>query len=97
MTPSRGIGRGDGARLRSAPRCGARTRKGTSCAAPAISCRARCRMHGGTAGSGAPQGNRNAFRDGFHTAAARARRRAMNAFIAEMTSAVARLEQEARV
>ena len=43
-------------------------------AAPAIRRRARCRMHGGAAGSGAPPGNRNAFKGGFHTAAARLER-----------------------
>src|SRR5262245_39253811 len=31
----------------SAPRCGARTRRGTSCQAPAIRGRRRCRLHGG--------------------------------------------------
>lgn len=94
MTAARGIGRGDVSRLRAAPRCGARTRRGTSCAAPRCHGRVRCRMHGGAAGSGAPVGNRNALKDGFYTAAARLRRRAMNAFIREMTAAVARLERE---
>ena len=89
MTASRGIGRGNGERLRAAPRCGARTRKGTACAAPRCHGRPRCRMHGGAARSGAPVGNRNALKDGFYTAAERARRRAMNAFIADMNAAVA--------
>ena len=30
-----------------APRCGARTRNGNPCGAPAIRGKARCRMHGG--------------------------------------------------
>jgi hypothetical protein len=94
VTASRGVGRGNAARLVAASRCGARTRKGAPCAAPAMRGRVRCRMHGG-AGSGAPVGNRNALRDGFHTASARAERRAMNAFITEMNSAVARLEAKA--
>jgi hypothetical protein len=47
-------------------------------------------------GRGHPPGNRNAFKDGFHTAAARAERRAMSAFITEMSSAVARLERDSR-
>ena len=38
--------------------------------------------------------DRNALKDGFYTAAERARRRAMNAFIADMNAAVARLERE---
>ena len=95
MTAARGIGRGNAARLRASPRCGACTRRGTACAAPAVHGRARCRMHGGAAGSGAPRGNRNALKDGYHSAAARARRRALNAFIRAMTAAVARLERDA--
>jgi len=95
MTAARGIGRGNGARLRASPRCCACTRRGTACAAPAVRGRTRCRMHGGAAGSGAPRGNRNALKDGYHTAAARTRRRALNAFIRAMTAAVARLEREA--
>jgi hypothetical protein len=42
-----------------APRCGARTRKGTPCQSPAAGGRKRCRMHGGAKGSGAPSGPRN--------------------------------------
>lgn len=53
-------------------------------------------MHGGAAGSGAPSGNRNALKDGYHAAAARAARRDMNRFIADMTAAVARLEVDVR-
>ena len=49
--------------LASAPRCGARTRAGAPCRSPAVGGQARCRMHGGK-GSGAPRGNRNAFRHG---------------------------------
>lgn len=33
--------------VRSAPRCGARTRRGTACECPAIRGKARCRLHGG--------------------------------------------------
>ncbi|WP_370160928.1 HGGxSTG domain-containing protein [Limimaricola soesokkakensis] len=43
-------------------RCGARTRKGTPCQAPAVAGKARCPMHGGAAGSGAPKDNRNAMK-----------------------------------
>lgn len=49
-------------------RCGAKTRKGTPCMAPAVQGVARCRMHGGAKGSGAPLGNQNAFKHGAHTA-----------------------------
>jgi hypothetical protein len=52
--------------MNEAPRCGARTRAGTSCQSPAISGKARCRMHGGK-GSGALKRNRNAFRHGAYT------------------------------
>lgn len=49
------------------PRCGAKTRKGTACQSPAISKRKRCRMHGGSNGSGAPIGSQNALKHGFNT------------------------------
>jgi hypothetical protein len=52
--------------MNEAPRCGARTRAGTPCQSPAISGKARCRMHGGKK-SGAPRGNRNAVRHGVFT------------------------------
>lgn len=32
---------------RAAPRCGARTRAGTACNAPAMANKVRCRLHGG--------------------------------------------------
>lgn len=51
-------------------RCGARTRKGTPCQAPAVQGKVRCRMHGGANGSGAPKGNRNALKTGLYTAEA---------------------------
>ena len=54
-----------------APRCGARTRAGTPCKAPAVRGRKRCRMHGGARGSGAPRGKRNGrYRHGRATVAA---------------------------
>lgn len=43
--------------MHSSPRCGARTRRGTACLAPAM-VNGRCRMHGGSA-TGAPKGDRN--------------------------------------
>lgn len=59
-----------------APRCGARTRKGSACAAPAIAGAARCRMHGGC-GSGAPQDNTNARKHGAYDRDMRQRRAQM--------------------
>lgn len=50
-----------------APRCGAKTRWGPPCRAPAVAGRRRCRMHGGAKGSGAPLGNSNALKHGLHT------------------------------
>ena len=47
------------------PRCGARTRSGGSCRAPAVRGKKRCRMHGGVPRSGAPSGNRNARKHGL--------------------------------
>jgi len=55
--------------LASAPRCGARarTRGGSPCRSPAVRGSRRCRMHGGK-GSGAPRGNRNAWKHGAFAA-----------------------------
>jgi hypothetical protein len=49
------------------PRCGAKTRKGGVCKAPAVQGKKRCRMHGGAPGSGAPKNNKNAFKHGLYT------------------------------
>lgn len=57
------------------PRCGAKTRRGTPCLAPAVLGKRRCRMHGGAAGSGAPEGNKNALKHGLYTKEAIAERR----------------------
>ena len=69
--------------MRAAPRCGAKTRAGPPCRAPCVRGKGRCRMHGGAAGSGAPAGNRNAYRHGFYAAAERARWRRLRLFAAE--------------
>ena len=56
------------ANLRSAPRCGAKSRAGTPCQAPALRGRKRCRLHGGWS-PGAPSGSRNGnFTEGNWTA-----------------------------
>jgi glucans biosynthesis protein len=47
-------------------RCGARTRKGAPCQAPAVKGKTRCRMHGGARGSGAPAGNQNRLCHGLY-------------------------------
>lgn len=58
-------------------RCGAKTRRGSPCRAPAVGGKKRCRMHGGAAGSGAPVGNQNALKSGFYTKKAIAQRHAI--------------------
>lgn len=60
--------------MRASRRCGARTRQGGACCAPAMRGKSRCRMHGGVPGSRAPRGNRNAWKHGFFTRAAVAER-----------------------
>ena len=54
-------------RLNAAPRCGAKTRRGNPCKAPAANGKGRCRMHDGAKGSGAPKGNQNAFKHGAYS------------------------------
>jgi len=46
------------------PRCGAKTRAGIPCKAPAMA-NGRCRMHGGMS-PGPPKDNQNAFKHGFY-------------------------------
>ena len=53
--------------LAEAPRCGAKTRSGKPCEAPAVKGKLRCRMHGGNS-PGAPKGNKNAFKHGLYAA-----------------------------
>ena len=50
-----------------APRCGAKTRRGTSCLSPAVKNHSRCRLHGCGKGSGAPKGNQYALKHGQST------------------------------
>ncbi|RDV01761.1 hypothetical protein DXH95_14285 [Sphingorhabdus pulchriflava] len=69
--------------MRLARRCGAKTRNGGFCATPAVKGRARCRMHGGAVGSGAPMDNQNALKKGLYTAKAIAERREIAALIRE--------------
>ncbi|WP_271601726.1 HGGxSTG domain-containing protein [Bradyrhizobium sp. CCBAU 45384] len=56
--------------MRTSRRCGAQTRNGDACRAPALRGRMRCRMHGGAWGSGAPDGNSNALKHGYFTSEA---------------------------
>jgi hypothetical protein len=65
------------------PRCGAKTRSGGSCRAPAVRGKKRCRMHGGTPKSGAPRRNRNARKHGLFTRDTIAARKRVQAMLAD--------------
>ena len=65
------------------PRCGARTRRGGPCRAPAVRGKRRCRMHGGAHGSGAPKANQNARKHGLFTREAIEERRRIQALLGE--------------
>jgi hypothetical protein len=67
--------------MHQSPRCHARTRHGTPCRQPAVTGKARCRMHGGADGIGGQPGNRNALKHGLYTAEAIAQRREIAALI----------------
>ncbi|HAU0708814.1 TPA: hypothetical protein JBH02_13585 [Legionella pneumophila] len=58
----------------SAARCGAKTKgnHGQPCRCPAVRGKARCRVHGGARGSGAPRYNLNALKHGEATGEAKA-------------------------
>lgn len=63
--------------LTSALLCQARNRAGKPCRCPAMRGKARCRLHGGASGSGAPQGEPNGmWRHGGYTSEAIALRQA---------------------
>jgi uncharacterized protein YjcR len=65
------------------PRCGAKTRTSGACRSPAVRGRKRCRMHGGTPGSGAPKANQNARTHGRFTRDAIAERGRIQALLSE--------------
>jgi hypothetical protein len=52
-----------------APRCGAKTKRNNSnpCRSPAVRGKARCRIHGGSKGSGGQCGNKNALKHSYKT------------------------------
>ncbi len=63
-------------------RCGAKTRSGRPCRSPAVTGKARCRMHGGAKGSGAPKGERNgSYKHGGFTCEAIAERKQLRELI----------------
>ncbi|WP_354086300.1 HGGxSTG domain-containing protein [Bradyrhizobium sp. S3.3.6] len=69
--------------IRASLRCGAQTRNGGACRAPALRGKTRCRMHGGAWGSGAPFGNSNAVKHGFFTGEAIEERKLVRAVLTE--------------
>ena len=80
------------AAMQSGPRCGAKTRAETPCKAPVVTGKKRCRMHGGAAGSGAPKGNRNAFKTGLHAKEEKERRRYIRELMRQSRKLLAELE-----
>jgi len=79
-------------RMNRSLQCGARTRAGKPCRSPAVRGKRRCRMHGGARGSGAPIGNKNAFRHGLYSGEAIALRRIVSELIRTARDTVAKLE-----
>jgi len=80
-----------------APRCGAKTRKGTPCRAPAMA-NGRCRMHGGkSTGPRTPEGlerSRKAnWKHGYYSAESIAMRRYMSQLLRESRSIMGRIEE----
>jgi hypothetical protein len=68
---------------RLAARCGARTRRGTICQAPAMP-NGKCKTHGGKS-PGAPRGERNGnWRGGFYSQKSQAERRRLRDLIRQM-------------
>jgi uncharacterized protein YjcR len=74
-------------------RCGAKTRAGHPCKAPAVKGKNRCRMHGGAAGSGAPINNQNALKHGVYTRQAIEERQALNSMINEYKATLKKFEE----
>ncbi len=80
-----------------APRCGAKTRAGCPCQAPAMT-NGRCRMHGGlSTGPRTPEGRARVraanTRHGFYTAETQTALRRTDAFIAETRALLASLHR----
>ena len=75
----------------SSQRCGAKTRSGKPCDAPAVHGKRRCRMHGCAPGSGAPKGNKNALKHGRYTREALAERRHFRGVIRQARKTIANL------
>ena len=77
--------------MMASPRCGAATRSGTTCRAPAVHGKSRCRMHGGARRSGAPRGNQNARKHGAFALDGIAERRAIRELLGETRKLLAEI------
>jgi hypothetical protein len=82
-----------------APRCGARTRRGTSCQGPAMRHRRRCRLHGGlSTGARTPEGlariRQAVTKHGWFTRAAREERRQLRQLLRESRETLAKVFDE---
>ena len=77
--------------MRQASKCLARTRSGQPCQAPAMP-NGRCRLNGGMS-TGAPKGNKNAFKHGRYTAETIASRREITRLL-RATNALAKSVRE---
>jgi hypothetical protein len=78
--------------LHQAPRCGAKTRRGDFCRAPAM-INGRCRMHGGKS-TGAPKGNQNALKHGRYTAEALAECKSVGELLRVVREALSALDAQ---
>jgi hypothetical protein len=72
------------AAMQASPRCGAKIRCGGACRSPVVRGKRRCRMHGGSPGSGAPRRNRNARKHGLFTGKAIAEQKRIQALLGEV-------------
>jgi len=73
-----------------APRCGAKTRRGEKCQAPAMA-NGRCRMHGGAStgprtAEGLARSQRARWKHGLYSAAAKAERRVLRQLLQDARS-----------
>lgn len=80
--------------MAASPRCGATTRGGLACRAPAMCGKLRCRMHGGAPGSGAPRGNHNARTHGAFTRDRIAERRSIRELLGEAGKLLEKMERD---
>ena len=83
----------------SAPRCGARTKLGTSCRAPAMRNRNRCRLHGGQSTGPKTSAGIERIRaartiHGNYSRAAIAERKSLNAMVRQIRATLDELDRE---